>query len=139
MSKESRRQRQQLPARQQFYKKCAGLAFGRLTKTGQRNWLNAICDADEEHIRLDILHRFALAIAGEMAHTEGILSRSRGRPSKLTETMDIEFERITGGLNTPQAAMKAGVVRSRESASKKATAMRSRRYRAKKKNVTQKT
>lgn len=132
MSKERERFNRSLPDRQLFYRRCAGLAFGMIDKTARRNWLRAICDSDER-LRESILRGFVDALAKEMASAEFFLKRTRGRLPKVEETELIEAECRTGNLSLTQAAIKTRSVRTIDSAKKKAAAIRSRRYRTKKK------
>lgn len=138
MSKELKRIQRQLPAREQFYRRCAGLAFGMLHATARRNWLHAICNSDKR-LQASILRGFVDALAKEMAKAETFLLRSRGAPAKIEETASIEADSEALGLPLPKAIMKTGAARNTQTARRKAAAIRSRKYRAKKRSVTQKT
>lgn len=136
MSKEYERFRNQLPQRKIFFLNCAKLAFGLIHSHARKNWLRAICESDDEHLRAAVLLGFVGALAKEMPMAEYNLKHGRGRRPKIEEMLMIEAERGMSGLTTPQAVIKVGIARTEATAKKKAAAMRSRRYRAKKKNVT---
>ncbi len=138
MSKEYERFKKQLPQRELFFVRCASHAFRKFPKLGRHNWLRVICES-EEHLRESILLGFVKTLAKDMAKAEYDLKPGRGRRPKLEEIEEklmVEAEREIGELTTPQAVMKTGVARTQKDAIKKAKAMKSWRYREKRKNVT---
>lgn len=136
MSKEYERFKKRLPQRERFFLRCASLAFGRIRATARLNWLRAICESDE-NLRASILLDFVRILAKEMAGVEYHLLPQRGTRPMIEETALIEADSIELGLSLPKAMMKTGAARNIQTARKKAAAIRSRKYRAKKRNVTQ--
>lgn len=136
-SKEAARLARTRVHRERFYKCCLGLAFGRLHPTELQNWFRAICEV-EESLRVAVLLEFLRTVAEEMPWAEDRLKRGRGCPPKIEESALIEADSDALGLSLPEAIMKTGAAQNIKTARKKATAIRSRRYRAKKRSVTQK-
>jgi hypothetical protein len=132
MSKEYERFKKRLPQRERFFRRCAGLAFGRLHREERLNWLRAIC-ASEEKLRVAVLREFVDVLAKEMARAEYRVRPHRGRRPKIEETAMIEADAQALRLPLPEVIQKTGVARTMQTAKKKAAAIRSRKYRAKKK------
>lgn len=81
---------------------------------------------------MGVLKGFVDAVARQMSTAERTMKPGRGRRPKLEETTLYEIEREQGA-SAPQAVRKATGAISADAQKKKASALRSRRYRQKKK------